>query len=313
MRIIEYNYSDRVGKILPECAVSLGFFDGVHLGHRELILDTVRRARELGIPSAVFTFSSEAALLKPAAQRLYSTEDKLRLIGELGVDAVIVADFDSLSGLSPSEFVRRVLVGALGARLAVVGEDFRFGYRASGNSKTLKELMRECGCDAVIHRMRTLMLDGESVEISSSLIREYLSRAELDRAAALLSRPYTLFATVEHGRGAGRSYGYPTVNCSIGESFPLPRGVYRTSLTVGGIRYTGLTNVGTCPTFGARKSHAETYILDFSGEVYDELVEIEFIEYIREEREFPTREALLLEIEKNIEYIRKRGADDRED
>ena len=286
----------------PLCA-ALGFFDGVHIGHRALIADTVSRARELGLRAAVITFPAEATGLRVGAARIYSTEEKLQIFRELSVDEVVLCDFSSVSGLSPLRFVSDVLVGDLGVRVAFAGEDFRFGHRAAGDSAELKRLMTDAGGDAVIHGMERVLLPEGETTASATLIREYLFSGKPRRAASLLGAPYKVSGRVERGDGRGHTLGYPTVNTELRPDVPLARGVYRTEVKIDGKSYTGLTNVGVCPTFGARILHAETYILGFSGDVYGKECEIFFLDYVRGERSFSSEEELRLEIDKNIKEI----------
>ena len=306
VRIIEYKHGAGIAPDSADIAVCLGFFDGVHLGHRALIEKTVRVARERGLVPAVFTFPQESMALKPDAARLYTTEEKLKIFASLGIELVILADFDSVSGLSPAEFVKNVLVCALRAQTALCGEDFRFGHRASGGSADLRALMAECGRDAIIHDMKYFDFPDGRVEISATLIRKYLSEGDITRATALLGEEYKLSGKVVHGRGNGKLYGYPTVNTELSDALGIRHGVYHTRVKIGGKVYTGLTNVGVCPTFGAREVHAETFILDFDGDLYESEIEIGLVEYLREERAFATKDELLREIEENIKAVREK-------
>lgn len=307
MRIINYTYPEDGKTIFSNCAAALGFFDGVHLGHRALIADTVKVARERGLVPTVFTFPSDCMGLKNGAARIYPTDEKLRILERLGIECVILADFRSLSGLSPDEFVERVLIRGIGCKVALAGADFRFGHRALGDAMSLKEKMRALGADCIIHKMEEYIFEGgERVEVSATLIRSYLMGANPERAAELLGEPYRIRAKVTHGRGDGRILGYPTVNTEIPTDTPLARGVYHTKVNIGGELYTGLTNIGTCPTFGERVAHAETFILDFSGNLYGCEIELSFLEYIREEKVFLSKEELLAEIKRNIEQINEK-------
>ena len=295
MRIIEYKYPESTVD-LPASLVCLGFFDGIHIGHRTLIADTVNRAREAGLLAVVFTFPAESESLKSGAARIYPTEKKLSIFESLGVDAVVLCDFASVASLSPESFVREVLVGSLGARVALAGADFRFGHRASGNSDMLRELMRLLGGDAVIHEMEYIDVPGGRVEVSASLIREYLSSGRPELAAELLGEPYTVSGITVHGDGRGGKNGYPTVNTELPDGSVLLRGVYHTEVRVGGKAYVGLSNVGTCPTFGEREVHTESFILDFDGNLYDTKARIYLIEYLRDERRFEDEKELILQI-----------------
>ena len=294
MQIYEYKPSGMPP--LGATAVALGFFDGVHLAHRELIERTVKEANLRGLKSTVFTFSSESGTLKSSSPRIYSTEEKLDIISRLGVDTVIIADFNSVSSMTAEQFIADTLVGDLGARLALAGYNFRFGKGASGDAETLKLGMAGLGLEAII--LDEYCYSGKS--LSSSLVREALAVGDVALAAELLGAPYRLRARVVRGRGEGRKMGIPTVNADIPPGRLLPRlGVYRTVVPIDGKIYTGLTNVGECPTFGARAVHAETYILDYFGDLYGRDVNIYFLGFIRDERTFPNAEELLLQIERD--------------
>lgn len=306
MQVIEYKYGV-AAPTLSESVCALGFFDGVHLGHRLLIAEAVKAARMRGITAAIFTFPTEDMRLKSREPRLYSTEEKLRIFEALGVDAVIIADFGSVSGISDVEFVRNVLCHDLGARVAVSGRDFRFGKGAVGNSDRLREIMSGEGGEAIVIEMEHITLeDGTRVEISSTAIRSFLAKCEPERAAALLGEAYHIRARVTHGIGVGKSLGFPTLNTEVHKDSPLSGGVYMSEVDIDGVRYPALTNIGTCPTIMERERHAETYIIGYEGDLYGREVTIYFLSYIREERAFDTREALIEEVKKNIEEVKSR-------
>ncbi len=303
--VIEYKYpSENIAA--ADRAVALGFFDGVHIGHRALLSECVKRAKEAGLIPTVLTFPAETLGIKGEKARLYSTEEKLALFEECGIMQTIVVDFDSVSGLAPEDFVTRVLISDLGTRVALAGENFRFGHRAAGDASLLVRLMRAAGGDAFIHDMESYTLpSGERVTVSSSRIREHLLLGEVAEAAHLLGAPYRIYGEVVHGNGMGSSLGFPTVNTELSEGTPLMCGVYRTELVTRGGVYPALTNVGTCPTFEKRRIHAETFIPGFSGDLYGERIEIRFLEFIREERQFASPEELTREIKRNIDYVMK--------
>ena len=301
MKVINYRYGDGQKHGLPKLALALGFFDGVHLGHRELIRRAAARARELSLPLGVFTFPSETPSLKASKSRLYSTEEKLMLLEGLGADYVIVADFDSMSGLEPADFVTRVLVSDLNCRLAVLGYNFRFGKGATGDAQLLAELLKASGGSYIIVEEQKYRGD----TLSASAIRESLARGEVDRAAGMLGAPYHLMGRVEHGLGLGRTLGFPTVNTPLPEGSPLRSGVYVTAVPLCGKIYTALTNVGSCPTFGERTPHAETTLLDFSGDLYGEELRIYFLARLRGETVFSSAEELTEQIRQDKEQARK--------
>ena len=281
---------------LGEIAVALGFFDGVHLAHRELIAMTVAEARSRGIKSAVFTFSSEGGGLKSSVPRIYSTDEKLDIISTLGVDVAVVADFGSVCSMSADEFISDVLIGDLNATAVFAGYNFRFGKGASGDANVLTRGMAAGGREAKILDE----YDFSGSPLSSTQIRAALDRGELERANAMLGAPYRLRAKVVHGRGEGRKMGIPTVNADIPDTRVMPkRGVYRTAVAIDGRLFSAITNVGTCPTFGERRLHAETYIINFEGDLYGQKINVYFLGFLRDERVFGGAGELTEQIERD--------------
>lgn len=279
----------KAAEIFAKGAVyALGFFDGVHIAHRALIAEAKRKAAEFSLPFGIFTFSSEPGGIKPGVSRIYSTEQRLSVLEDLGADFAIVCDFASIKDMAPEEFVS-LLCDRLMLKFAVCGFNFRYGAGASADAKELKRSLaqRGHGC-AVMNEVSHL---GETV--CSSSVRQLLeSRRPMD-AAKLLGLPYFISAEVVHGRGEGKSFGFPTVNTSFPEGVLVPSvGVYLTAAQIRGKIYTAITNVGSCPTFGCRECHAETYIMDFDGNLYGEIIKIYFVEFLRDEKIFDGPEGL---------------------
>jgi len=264
----------------------------VHIAHRELILAAKERAASLSIPLGVFTFPAENEI-KSGAARLYSTTEKLGIFEKLGVDFTVLADFPSVSSLSPEEFVREVLVGDVGANECFAGFNFRFGKGAVGDARLLAELMEQFGGSATVCKERKL--EGETV--SASLIREKILNGDTDGARALLGAPYFLKGKVEHGDARGKKLGFPTVNTAIEAGRVMPRpGVYVSAVTATDRLLPAITNIGFCPTFGAREAHAETFILNFEGDLYGEDIEIHLLRFLRDEKCFSSAEELIMQI-----------------
>lgn len=298
MKTVYYSYP--AGKpVLEKMCYALGFFDGVHIGHRKLILECVKRAHMLGLSAAVFTFPSESDGIKIGDKRLYSTRDKLYLLESLGIECTVVADFSSVASLSPEDFIKNVLIGELGCEFALSGEGFRFGARASGDVA----LLRRGLCDAGYGSDVVLDVAHGDTPASSTRIREALANCDIGLANEMLSEPFFVRGVVEHGRGQGRVFGIPTVNIALPDGFLLPAGVYKTELDIDGRAYTCLTNVGTCPSFGERQKHTETLILGYSGDLYERELVLKFLEYIRDERMFPSAEELKKQIDSDIRRI----------
>ena len=276
--------------------IALGFFDGVHLGHREILADAVKTARELSLPSAVFTFSSITGTAKDSGQ-IYSAEKKAELIEECGIDELIIADFDSLKSLSPEDFIEKTLVSDLGCALALCGFDFRFGYRAMGNAELLERELKRLGSSLICHGEVTA--DGE--KISSTRIKALLCEGKVKRAGELLGKPYSVNGRVEHGLGLGKTFGFPTLNTEIEEgAAPLKRGVYKCEVTVDGRTHPALSNVGVCPTVGDRKKHIETYLIDLKEDLYGKDIVISFLDFIRPEERFNSVDDLIMQIKLDI-------------
>ena len=303
MKIYEY----KPGEKLPtgECAVSIGLFDGFHIAHRELLLKTKEIAKERNLLFGIFTFISDKAI-KSGAKKIYSTKEKLEIAESLGADFVCVANFSDISEISAEDFVKKTLISDLSAKVAVAGFNFRFGKGALGNAESLVTLMKAFGGEAYVFDEYT----SGGVTVSSTLIRSLLAEGKMAEAGSLLGEPYFLTGVVTHGDGRGKALGLPTVNTDIPEEKLSPKaGVYRSVVIIDGKAYSGVTNVGSCPTFGERTPHAETYILNFEGELYGEKIRIYLLEYLRDEKRFDSAEALILQIKLDINYTNEKNGD----
>ncbi len=287
MKIYEY----KPGCILPGGAViALGLFDGLHEGHRSLLKRAGEIAKARGLTFEVFTFRTET--LRKGGGALYPTEEKLNLMKDLGVEAVILSDFNEISSVSAEDFAKKLLSTEMGCEVAVCGFDFRFGKGALGNAELLGRLMAERGKECVVENERKI--DGE--KISTTKIKELLGKGDVMRAREFLGVPFFISAEVEHGRGEGRALGFPTVNlCSEGLSH-LKKGVYRCAVSIERKLFSGVTNVGTCPTFPERDLHAEVNIIDFDGDLYGKNLRVFFLDFLREEQRFTDKESLILQI-----------------
>ena len=286
VQIIEYKYPEQLG--LENLALALGYFDGVHVGHRELISMLVREARAKGISPYVLTFADSLSKTKKTQSIIYNTEEKIEIFKSLGVDGVIVADFFSVASLSPESFVKDVLIDSLGAELAISGYNFRFGKGAMADSSMLVELMCAYGKRAII--LSEQKIDGKP--LSATIIRGLIFDGRLDEATKMLGVPYSITGTVEKGLGLGKAYGFPTINLPLRDTSPLAVGVYRTAVLVDGKLHTGITNVGKCPTIAEREVHAETLIADFDGDLYGKEIRIFFLGFLRPEKKFDSVDEL---------------------
>jgi riboflavin kinase/FMN adenylyltransferase len=221
-----------------------------------------------------------------------------------GVDEVAVITFDKeLSKKSPEEFVKEILVGRLGAEVVVVGENFRFGYKAAGNLEDLRWLMRSFGGEAFGVPVRGVN-GGE--EISSTRIREFLGEGRVEEASRLLGRPHSLRGEVVVGDKRGRTIGFPTANVEPEPSILIPaRGVYACFVEIDGERWPSSVNIGVAPTFGERESRVEAHVLGFDGDLYGKVIEVEFVRRIRGEKKFSGVDELISQIGRDGEEARR--------
>lgn len=288
-------------------AVALGAFDGIHLGHRAILGRAVTLARERGLEALACTFDPHPLeVLQPdrAPRPITTLADRLELIAETGIDtAVVVAFTRAIAALEPEAFVRDALAGTLRAREIVVGFNHRFGRGARGDARLLETLGPSLGFRT--HVVAPLEVDG--VPVSSSEIRAALGRGDLERAARLLGRPYALGGEVVHGAGRGRTLGFPTANVRMDLRLPLAPGVYACRARVGPAEYRAVVNAGVRPTFGETELAVEAHLLDFSGDLYGQRIHLTFLRRLREERRFPSVEALREQIAADVAAARRKA------
>ncbi|CAA9458619.1 MAG: FMN adenylyltransferase / Riboflavin kinase [uncultured Rubrobacteraceae bacterium] len=285
--------------------VALGNFDGVHLGHQAVLARAVEEARELGgrVVAATFWPHPRSVLGAGASPVLLTTiEGRREALLEHGADEVRAIPFDrDLSRKSPEEFVRDVLVGELGARAVVVGENFRFGYKAAGDFAELRRLMRKGGGDAHAVEVR-----GARGEISSTRIRSLLLEGDVAGAAGLLGRPYAVRGEVVTGDRRGRTIGFPTANVRVDPAVVVPaRGVYACTVRIGDKNHAACTNVGVAPTFERGENRIEAHLLDFAGDLYGRVVAVGFLERVRGERRFSGVDELKEQIGRDVREARR--------
>jgi riboflavin kinase/FMN adenylyltransferase len=288
--------------------VALGNFDGVHLGHQAVLRRAVEEGERRGVRVVAATFDPHPrAVLGPRVQPELLTTLELRREALLryGADEVRVIPFDEeLSRKSPEEFVRDVLVGEIGAEAIVVGENFRFGYRAAGGVEELGRLMRAFGGEA--HAVAGVRGEAGKGDISSTRIRELIARGEVGEAAALLGRPYVLRGEVVVGDRRGRSIGFPTANVLPNAAVVVPaRGVYAGFVSDAKAVHPACTNVGLAPTFARGESRIEAYLIGFGGDLYGRVVDVSFLRRIRLEKRFSSVEDLKEQIARDVEEARR--------
>lgn len=267
--------------------LTIGKFNGMHLGHRYLLEQVVERAHAIGGRSAAITFEPHPTLvLRPEIERVYlaPADERLRLIGATSLDLLFVLRFDEqLKSLSAEQFMRRVC-DALRLRELWVGPEFRLGYRALGTVDVLRELGVEL--NYTVHPVAKLEVGGEPV--SATRIRELLLAGDVDRVPELLGRAFAVAGEVVHGDHRGRTIGFPTANVAVDARHSLPAdGVYACRVTIeNGEEHPAVTNVGVRPTFGQLARTVEAHLLDWSGDLYGQTIRVAFVERIRGERRF---------------------------
>ena len=272
------------------CTIALGKFDGVHLAHQALL----QAAKDSLYASAVFTFCEEVP------QYLTSLDERIAHFEKKGIDFLFLVPFALIRGLSCQEFVL-FLKEKLACHHVVCGYNFRFGKGAIGNTQTLAELAGSLSLSCTVLPEITL----NDSPVSSSYIRTLLADGEVEKAAILLGHPHSLSGKVEKGYSIGKRLEVPTINLTLcNTSAALRHGVYASSAVIDGIRYPSITNIGNNPTFDREKTTCETYLLDVSGDFYEKTVSVELLSFLREEKKFPSFEALKEAIEKDLNNAR---------
>ncbi len=290
---------------LPAPVVTIGNFDGVHLGHRAILDKVVAEARARRGAALVLSFDPHPSrILAPeAAPRLLTTaEQKRALLEAAGVDVLLIVPFTlEFSRLSPDAFVEEVLHRRLGAAAVCIGAGFRFGHRQFGDAVRLAGLAKELGF--VVHVVEPVVVRGQVA--SSSVIRRLISAGDVRDAAGLLGRPFALTGTVQRGEGRGRQLGFPTFNFAPEQECLPPNGVYVTETVFDSQAHASVTNVGIRPTFDGQHLLVESHLLDFSDDVHPSRLEVLFHERVRPEMKFPSADALKAQIASDVAAARR--------
>lgn len=291
-------------------AVALGFFDGVHMGHRAVIAAAVSAAREGGLTPRVFTFQrpdpDDKMLSSKSGLTLLQTEgQKESVLDRLGVEEVVCPPFGDFCAMTPERFVRDLLGGALRARELACGFNYHFGR---GGAAGVAELRALCGPLGIRVTALPPVLWRDEV-VSSSRIRRCIRDGDVDQAAQMLQSPFTLEAEVVHGKSLARTLSWPTINQIFPPGFTIPRhGVYWSRVALDGRVWDGVTNVGVKPTLHETNLTMETYILDYSGDLYGRTVPVSLLRFLRPEQQFPSVQELSRRIQEDIRTVRELSA-----
>ena len=284
-------------------ALAMGAFDGLHIGHINVIKETVKLAGDNLLPS-VLTFKEDPdADLKGETSYIISPEIKSQVLKEGGIKQVFMLDFKKIKEMSPKEFFQKIVLEKCKAKMLFCGDNFRFGKNASGDTALLKEYCENSGITLCVVPYSKI---NEKV-ISSTAIRQAIENGDMELVKKMLGRNYSLFLEVVYGNKIGRTLGAPTINQIIPKGYTLPKfGVYASFVSFGGKTYKGVTNIGVKPSIkGSYSPSAETYILDFEGDLYGKTIKTELVEFIRPEKKFDSLESLKVEINLNAQKARK--------
>lgn len=283
------------------CAITVGNFDGVHMGHQAVIRQLAERARSLQLPSLVMLFEPQPQeFFRPeaAAPRLMRLREKLFALAELPIDRVLCVRFhDRIASLAPAAFIEQILQQQLGVRYLVVGEDFRFGAGRKGDLATLTRAGSQYGFE--VSSAVTYTINSERV--SSTRVRAALAAGDMEAAEALLGRPYQICGRVGHGEKIGRKIGVPTANVALHRRRPAVAGIFAVQVMLAGQTYRAVASVGTRPTVGGTSPLLEVHIFDFDRDIYGAHVAINFLHRLRDERRFDSLDEMRAQIVKDIE------------
>jgi len=301
--------ANELGNGSRKVCLAIGVFDGVHLGHQQIIRQTIADARSHDALALVVTFDKHPnAVVAPGKvpPQIFSHSQKVRAIESLGADALLEIPFDKAFSEKTGEVFVRELARDLGKIFSIcVGADFVFGHKRSGNVALLKQLGAETGF--LVHGHAAVELDGQLV--SSTRIREAIRAGDLDAAGQMLGRPYAICGAVLTGDKLGRKLGFPTANLDVTNLILPPDGVYSAVTKVGGRLYRVALNIGLRPTISQPhpQLHVEAHLLDFSGDLYGQELEIQINSKLRDERKFASPDDLRTQIAKDVAAVRAEG------
>lgn len=297
MNIIHIQYPHDIPKNAERIVLAIGFFDGIHLGHQEVILTAKQAAVEQGIPCAVMTFNPhprEVLGKQSFPYALTPMNEKKRLLKQMGVDYLYIVHFDkTFAAISPQQFIDEVLV-SLNVNCVVVGFNYTFGHKGLGTIQHLHQFSN--------NRYSLKVVDPKTIEgdqVSSTLIREKLLNGQVENVSRLLGRHYLIRGTVVHGEGRGKKLGFPTANMQLSDPYFIPKtGVYAVRVTYDNRLFDGVMNIGFKPTFHNDNKEAsfEVHLLDEAIDLYGHELKIEFISFLRSEKKFSGIDELITQI-----------------
>ncbi|MFD1009235.1 MULTISPECIES: bifunctional riboflavin kinase/FAD synthetase [Oceanisphaera] len=287
------------------CVLSIGNFDGVHLGHQSVLHRLTEQARRLNVPACVMIFEPQPRELftgNDAPPRLTRLREKYQQLARLGIDRLLCVRFNAdFAAQSPDHFIRDLLVDKLGVRFLVVGDDFRFGQHRDGDFELLTRAGDAFGFEVVSTQSWCM----NSQRVSSTLIRDAMMNDKLSDAATMLGRQFSLCGRVAHGAKLGRTIGFPTANVALKRQVSPVSGVYAVELWLDGQRYPGVANIGNKPTVNGTQALLEVHLFDFSGDIYGKQVEVELRHKLRSEQKFASFALLKEQIQRDAVHARQ--------
>lgn len=296
---------DAIPDGLHGAVLAIGNFDGVHRGHQELVARARAMADACGAPAAVLTFSPHPrAFFAPDKSffRITPQRERVQVMSRLGLDGVIIRRFDAALAATPAiAFLERFIRDEIAARGVVIGHDFHFGKGREGTPETMRAFCEAqgLGCEIVP------VVEETGAAISSSAIRSALSEGDIAQANRLLGYRWFVTATIRHGEKRGRDLGYPTANMALAESCALRHGIYAVRMMVDGVLRDGVASFGRRPTFDNGAPLLETFLFDYSGDLYGKEASVEFLAFLRGEERFDSAEALIAQMDRDAEAARE--------
>jgi len=287
--------------------LTIGTFDGVHLGHQKIVERVVTTARQEGLLATVFTFFPHPRMVvqhDKGLKLIHTLEEKKQLLQQLGVDLLVVQPFnEAFAQLTAEEFVSTILVQHLNVKKVIIGYDHRFGRNRTANIDDMRLFGKKYGF--AVEEISVQEVD--EVSVSSTKIREALNKGDVTTAEHYLGTPYSLTGRVVHGLKLGRTLGYPTANIQVTEEYKLiPKdGVYAVYSYIDGRKVYGMMSIGKNPTIEGKGASIEVYFFDFNGDLYDQKLTIEFVQYLREEQKFATIDLLKKQLQDDETAARK--------
>lgn len=289
-----------------DTAVALGLFDGVHLGHQRVIAQALACAEE-GLAPSVFTYSihDQVPMVKKQFAQILDEEEKMQVLRQMGVQYVVQPPFEEFCNVGPKEFVENLLIGKMRAKVICCGKDFCFGKNAAGTVEDLKRYAQPLG--AQVRIVEPVKLENGDI-ISSTGIRSCLKEGRMDLVREMLGRYYSVDFVVEHGGQLGRQLDFPTINQRYPSNYAIPRyGVYVSVTQLEDKLYPSVSNVGVKPTIGASSPLAETFIINYSGDLYGQRVRVWLCEFVRGEHRFGSIEQLQSQIATDTAAAKEKG------